>query len=59
MRQPYFPNGNKPQFNIFCYVGYNQGRIISLIAFTNSFMANCGQVVADLRERYILRMPFS
>ena len=20
MRQPYFPNGNKPQFNIFCYV---------------------------------------
>ena len=38
--------------------GNNLGRIISLIVFTkNPFAMNCGRVVANLRERYILYLP--
>ena len=40
----YFDNEIYTHFNID-HKGYNLGRIISLIAFTNSFMVKCGQVV--------------
>ena len=55
MRQPLFLEKGRTQINN-CYDGYNQGGIISLIVFTKILHGKiCGQVVADLRERYILQ----